>query len=121
MRVFNSQIITSAIMNTTIRSPAVGLANIYGFSVQAIYTGTPTGTLKLQASADPYKEASAVQPETPTNWSDISNSSVSLTAAGDILWNINGAFYNFVRVVYTDTSGGMSTAVLNVIINAKGA
>ena len=119
MNVFNEALIVNAVMNTTIDSPAVPIFNTYGYAVQAVFSGVPTGTLKLQASADPavYAKTGTF---TPANWTDIANSSVPVSAAGVFIWNFNGAFYNYVRLVYTDASGGTSTAVLNVNINCKG-
>lgn len=107
-------------MNTTITSPAVPLINIYGYAVQAVYTGTPTGTLKLQVSADAFKYAGNPQPQAPTNWDDVPDSFFTIDSAGIYVVNVIGAFYNFVRLVYTDASGGTSTAKLTAVINVKG-
>jgi hypothetical protein len=120
MNVFNEKIIDNAVMDENITSDAIPLVNMVGFCIQAVYTGTPTGTLKLQASADAFKYANASQPQAPTNWTDVGDSSESITAAGSTMWSVDAVYYNFVRLVYTDTSGGLSTAVLNVRINAKG-
>lgn len=108
-------------MNTTIFSQAVPIVNSFGYFVQAAYTGTPTGTLKLQGSGDKFDYASPVQPPTPADWNDIKGSQFTISSAGICSWNAGaGTYYNYVRLVYTDTSGGTSTAVLNVIFNAKG-
>jgi len=113
-------IVTNAVMNTTINSTPVAIPDIYGYAIQAVYTGTPNGTLKLQASADPFKYVTPNTPQTPTNWVDIADSSFTITSAGTYMWNYNGSFYTFVRLVYTDASGGTSTAVLNANITIKG-
>lgn len=107
------------VMNANINSPASALENIFGYAIQAVYTGTPTGSLKLQISCDPIQNATP-NPTLPTNWVDLINSSVNVSAAGAYIWNIPDVNYTWVRVVYTDGSSGASTAVLNVIINAKG-
>lgn len=109
-------------MNTTINSSAYNVQQSYGVAIQAVFTGTPTGTFKLQASADP---ATNIQPgqgaggNPVLDWVDIADSSYSVTAAGNYMWNVFDIMYNFIRLVYTDTSGGTSTAVLNAVINAK--
>jgi hypothetical protein len=105
-------------MNTTINSSPYNVQQIYGVAIQAVFTGTPTGTFKIQASADP---ATGYDPtdNPPSNWTDIAGSSYSVTAAGNYMWNIFDIMYNWIRLVYTDTSGGTSTAVLNTTINAK--
>lgn len=120
MRISNSPLITNLVMNTTLNSPAIQLTNIYGFAVQAVYSGTPTGTLKLQASNDAFLPVNDNQPQVPVNWTDIANSSVAISSSGVYIWNFNGSFYTFVRLVYTDSSGGASTAILNANINIKG-
>jgi hypothetical protein len=96
------------------------LPDIIGYAVQAVYTGTPNGTIKLQASVDPFKYVVNGGLQAPTHWADIPSSSITLNAAGVYIWNITDVYYTFVRVVYTDASGGTSTAVLNVNICTKG-
>lgn len=110
-------------MNTTITSAAYSLDRIFGYSIQASFTGTPTGTFKLQASSDPTGDQASPSNATniPTHWTDIVDSSESVSAAGNFMWNVTDVFYNWVRLIYTDSSSGSSTAVLNVRINAKGA
>lgn len=123
MRPYNKQISVNVLMNTSSNSSAYCLDTIFGYSIQAVYTGTPTGTLKLQGSDDPTGDFASPANATniPTNWSDIAGTSQALTAAGTFLWNMSDVGYNWVRLVYTDTSGGTSTAILNARINAKGA
>lgn len=119
MNVYNKQIVANAVMNATITSSYYNVQQIFGVAIQAHYTGTPTGTFKLQASSDPatsYNNGSNV----PANWTDIAGSSQAVSAAGDFMWNVFDQMYNWIRLVYTDGSGGTSTAVLNVTINAKG-
>ncbi len=74
-------------------------------AIQAVYTGSPVGTLKLQGSIG------------GTSWSDISGSSTAITTSGDVLYNITDIGYRYIRAVYTKTSG---TGSLTVEINAKG-
>ncbi len=123
MKTYNKKISTAAAMNANSNSPACALKNIYTYSIAAIITGTPTGTIKLQASNDP--ETNTVIPlgvdaPAPANWVDITGSTFTLSAAGETMWNVNAVGYNYVRVVYTDTSSGMSTATMDIIVNAKG-
>lgn len=106
----------------TIVSNPIPLDQIYGFAIQAFWTGSPTGTLKLQASSDsPGRETqtSSGGPDAVTNWSDVTNSSYSITgSAGNYMWNFNGAFYRYVRISYTNISG---TGTMAAEISAKGA
>ncbi len=126
MRTFNRPIVAAAPMNANYNSPYTPLRNVYTYSIAAIVTGTPTGTIKLQASNDPetndtQTNSTGLPPAVgPTNWADITNSTFTLTAAGETMWNVNAVGYNYVRVVYTDTSSGTSTATLKLVINCKG-
>lgn len=116
-------------MNTTLNSLAMQLENMFGFSIQIVFTGTPTGSFKLQASCDPVPNArekvgaNGVITFTPTNWSDVEDSDFTVTAAGDVFWNYAETVnWSYVRVVYTDTSGGSSTAIItSARFNGKGA
>lgn len=123
MRTFNKQISTAVDLDANSFSPAVPLKNIYTYCINAIITGTPTGTIKLQASNDP--ETNDSQPggtpfPVPTHWVDIADSSFSVTTAGQTMWNVNAVGYNYVRVAYVDGSAGASTATMDIIFNGKG-
>lgn len=126
MRTFTKQISTAVVLNANRNSPYVPLKSIYTYCMSAIITGTPTGTIKLQASNDP--ETNDTQVNTtglppavgPTNWADIDGSTFIVTAAQEVMWNVNAVGYNYVRVVYADTSGGTSTATMTIIANCKG-
>lgn len=78
------------------------------------------GTIKIQASNDPITSGSARMNFTPTNWSDIPNASVTVTAgvpsAGIIL--IPNMAFSWIRVSLTQTTPGSGTAVVNM--NALG-
>lgn len=122
MKTNNKQISTAQPMNVSSNSPAVPLKNVYLYSMAAIVTGTPTGTIKLQASNDPETNSTmpgGIPQPLPINWVDIANSSFSLSAAGETMWNVTDVAYNYVRVVYTDSSSGASTATMNIIVNTK--
>jgi hypothetical protein len=118
----------NTVMNTTINSVAIQLQNIVDFSIQIVFTGTPTGSFKLQMSDEPVpKENLIVQANgiilyTVVNWTDIANSTFAVTAAGNVAWDYNNCGFTYVRAVYTDTSGGVSTAIITASdYNGKGA
>lgn len=117
MNVYNKQFITSQIMNANFSSTAQELYQMYGFSITATVTGTPTGVIHLECSNDPF---STTPGYAPTTWVTIDDSDFTLSAAGSTVWNFTGAMFNYVRVVYVDGSSGASTAVLSARINAKG-
>lgn len=113
----------NTVLNANLNSAPMQLYNMFGYSIQIVFTGIPTGTFKLQGSCDStyISKTNSLSPQVPTNWSDIANSSQAVTAAGNFVWNVSDVMYNFVRLVYTDTSGGASTAILTVAtFNGKG-
>lgn len=105
----------STVMNATINSKAIQLQNSLFYVIQIVFTGTPTGTFKLQASCDNSATQTAVgQAYTPTSWTDIPSATAAVSAAGSVLLRDPAYFasYSFVRVVYTDGSSGLSTAIV---------
>ena len=136
MRTFNYPIVTVTspiTLNANYNSPYVPLKQIYTYAIQMTITGSCNGTVKLQASADPETNDTQTNTATalnaapgrppavaPTNWCDIVNSSFAVTATGVTFWNVNFTGYNYVRVAFTDSSGGTSTATASIIFNGKG-
>lgn len=113
----NKRLVTAGAMASTITSTAQQLANVITFSIQAVFTGSPVGTFKLQCSTDTATDGTPTLVQ-PTNWDDIPNSSYAITAAGSNTWNYSGnTGFSWVRLVYTASSG---SGVLNVKINTKG-
>lgn len=119
MRTFNKQIATDADITSGYTSAAVPLKNIVMYNIAAIISGSPTGTIKLQASNDP--ETIDNMPDgtprpVPINWVDILNSPFTISSAGESMWNVQGIAYNYVRVVYI----GSGSATIDIIVNSKG-
>lgn len=122
MKPYNTKIINAQAMNADFSSPAQLLDQMWGFCIQAVYTGSSiTGAFHLEGSADPMdiKPGNSIAP-TVTNWTTIADSTVSITSAGSYVWDVNTAGYNYVRLVYVDGSSGTSNGVCNARINAKG-
>lgn len=129
MLIYNKQNIIAAatVLNTNVNSAAMQLEHMLGYAVQVVIAGTPTGTLKLQMSCDSVTKqnlvvgANGLITYAVTNWSDVASSSVMISSAGITGWEIPDAYYNFVRVVYTDGSSGVSTATItSATFNSKG-
>lgn len=109
---------TATDMTASFNLPAIWLGHVCNFSVQVVFTGTPVGSFKLQASNDAGSPNASTQPLLATgvvNWTDIANSAQAVSAAGDITWNYANAGFNFVRLVYTASSstGSLTVARLN--------
>ncbi len=126
MRTINRTIVLAAPLNANYNSPYQPLKSIYTYTIAAIVSGTPTGSIALQASNDPetndtqYNSTNLPPAVGPSNWVTIADSTFVLSAAGETMWNVNAVGYNYVRVVYTDASSGLSAATLKIIFNGKG-
>ncbi len=85
---------TVTVTASDVHSQVITLTQDYGYAAQAVWSGTLVGTIKLQATID------------GTTWSDVAGSSQAVTSgSGSFLWNVNGAFYDSVRVYFTRASG----------------
>lgn len=119
MQQFQDLILNSGDASITQNTQAVYIANIAGFSYQAVLTGAPVGTLKLQMSNDAgtITSAAAHTGTGVTNWTDITGSSFAVAAAGNWGWDYTLPAFRWVRLVYTPTSG---TGTISVTVSAKG-
>jgi hypothetical protein len=98
-------------------SSANGSAIVSGYllqlSAQAVVTGSsPVGTLKVQCSNDSPGIVGG-----PVNWSDISGATVSVTGTGSFLIPKIDICYQWIRLVWTKTSG---TGAVTVRLQAIG-
>lgn len=116
MRQAAISIISDGDMSNSLESIGLDINQIFSWSIQAIWTGMPTGTLKVQISNDMVAvAASNSSPNGPNpaanvvNWSDYSNSSLDITSeSGDWTWVAQLPPYRWIRLVYESTSGSGS-------------
>lgn len=107
-------------MNSTFTSSPVPLTNVFNYAIQIVFTGTPDGVFSLQSSCDTDTPANMAN-SASMNWTTITDSQFTVVGAGNVEWNVDGAGYTWVQVVYTDSSGGASTAVVtSATFNGKG-
>jgi len=100
----------SASNAATTNGSVILIQNVFAVSAQAINTGTPTGSVKLQASNDPVKGLATDSNGNlvPVNWTDIANTSTSISAAGSVLIPKVDVCYQWLRAVYIDTATNSS-------------
>lgn len=108
MRITKDTLLAAGDISGDLTSSSQQLDQIFGFSIQAIFTtsGSLGGILKLQASLD------------GVNFDDIANTSQTLSAAGSYTWNLADTNFPWVRVVYTHHSG--DSGVLTVLFFGRG-
>lgn len=98
------------ILNQNLFGTFISLQTAFNFSIQIFFSGTPNGLFFLQGSDDPFLIPTSSATTVPIHWSNVANSVLSVAAPGDVLWNYRMAGFDFVRPVFTDLSGGTSTA-----------
>lgn len=111
VHIFNLPVIglTSGIsgnMAASITSKTAYLDESAGFCAQAVFTGSPVGTIKLQGSNDPVN----------LGYTDITDSITSISAAGSYMINVEIPYYAYVQIVYSRASG---TGAMVASINSK--
>ena len=106
MRVLHEILLPSSDASITEISLPGLLAHVWGYSVQAIFTGTPVGSIRLQGSSDPAPDANFSAANYPVvNWTDIANSTQVVSGAGTVAYDVVKTGYNWVRAIYTASSG----------------
>jgi hypothetical protein len=98
----NTKLITAATMTGTVTG-SVDCREAKAIAIQHVWTGTPTGSLKIQASCD------------GITYSTIDTQALS-GAAGDYIVNFANPGYFFIQTSYVGVSG---TGVLTSTINTK--
>jgi hypothetical protein len=118
MRLLNEVLLNAGDASVNFQTPHGLVAYVFGYNIQLIIAGTPVGVVSLQGSSDPVPEANFKVPSfTVANWTDIAGSSQNVTGAGTLDYNMADSYYNWVRVIYTSTSG---TGTITVRLNTKG-
>jgi hypothetical protein len=112
MRVDPQKLVTGASLAADYTSPEINVDHIGMMGIQLVFTGTPTGTFKLQGSVVVYEDSGTVN-----TWTDVADSSQAVSAAGNHMWNFTDIGFNRLRVVYTRTSG---TGSLDIRTYTKG-
>lgn len=102
MRVLPETILSAGDMSqASLTSLNISLNQLSSVSIQCVFTGAPSGTIKLQFSVD------------ATTWTDDADSSYTIAAAGDLMYLVNKMPAQYVRSVYTK-SGGTGSLTIKV-------
>jgi hypothetical protein len=101
----SNKLIESANMTANFQSDWINLHCKKGFSIHAIFTGSPTGYCYIAVAID------------NGNPIVLADSTQSISASGDIFYNVDVSQYLSARLHYVFTSG---SGTLNAFYNAKG-
>lgn len=104
-KINEKKIIDSALMTADIFSEVIDARPIYTLGLYAKWTGTPTGSLRFEGSAN------------GVDWFTLVTATTLSGAAGEAALSLDGTPWLYVRVFYDFTSG---TGTLNVWLNSKG-
>lgn len=100
-----NKLIEGGDMSSSFQSDEIILHGKEGFSIHAIFVGIPDGALYLAVSNDNF------------NWSLLADSTVAITEAGDVFYNVTESKYAYVRLHYSANSG---SGTLDAFFKAKG-
>lgn len=120
MRFVNYKLLDAVTANATILSSHVSLSQMLKGSLQVIIpSGTATGNIQLQASNDIPPDGALPGSFTPTNWSDIQSNLPITGVETDMIAQFD-LCYRWIRVKYTDTSGGTGTGKITAELMLMG-
>jgi len=105
-------------MNSPDTASQTSLAYDVGQAVSASFVAafgdtSVSGTIQIQASND-IPNARYLDTFVPTNWANIPNASSTVTAGVANAILIPNMCFSYVRVIFTHSSGGSSTILVNM-------
>lgn len=96
----------------TVTGAAINSGQWVSASFQSIFGDvTAAGTIKIQGSND-FSKAGTQMAFTPTNWNDIPNATATIASGVGPMILIPNMAFEWVRAVYTRTSGGSTTVIV---------
>lgn len=107
-------------MTGNITSDAIYIGQSMGCCIQAVFTGSPVGSFKLQISQDqgPNETIISATQAPVVNWSDYTGSATNINGGGNFSWDVTITNSRWIRLVYTFTSG--TGTLQSVQCNVKG-
>ena len=102
--------------SSTYNGSTIDAQQLVAISAQVVATSSAVGSLQLQASNDVPPAGALEGGFTPTNWTNLLVTAVSVSASAPTLISFTNSSYRWLRVSYTNSSGsGNITVSLNAI------
>jgi hypothetical protein len=111
MRNLNVVNINAADASVDQNGTVVSGAQLFALSMQAVSTGSSTGTVKIQFSNDVVDPTNV---PVPTNWSDLTGQSIAIGAAAVVSLPKFDVCYAWLRAVYTHNNGSAGTITVTL-------
>src|SRR5260221_11431512 len=107
MKIATTSLLQATNMSVALVSKQADVTSVTNFCIQANFSGSPSGILKLQASNDfTYAQNNqGLVTATVNSWVDVTDSSTNISASGNAAWDYADCGFAFVRLAYTPSSG----------------
>lgn len=106
MRIKEQKAFDSVVIDNETQVVKHDIGHCYGYSIDAFWTGTGAGTIKVQVSVDGER------------WIDHPTLTAAIAGAGSVLWNISDEMYQLIRLSVTEN--GTNPITVTAHIYAKG-
>jgi hypothetical protein len=121
MKIHNNNLkLNGTDMTSNIISDPIYVGNIINYSIQLVYTGSPNGSFSIQVSNDIVDSIKDVKASDIVNWTTLSSTSTNITSSGDMIYEIPDITYQWIRLVWTDSSSGDPSTLTNAVYFTKG-
>ncbi len=115
MRDLNFTLVNAVSDAASFNSSKIDCSHVVSASFHIFFSDVAfAGSVKIQASNDPCGYGNLALDFTPSHWVDIPSKSVTATAGGAFLIEIDYMKFRWVRAVVTQTTPGSGTVSINV-------
>lgn len=112
---YTNPTILSGVDTASLNGSAIDSSQLFEASFQSVFQDvTAVGTIQIQGSNDAYNSFYIQGQFVPTNWSNCPGTSSAAVVAGVAPMIQLQLSYRWIRAIYTRTSGGSSTFVVNM-------
>lgn len=112
-------ILTNETLDANLVSEVTGIAYHDNLAIQCNVTATANGSFSVQGSSDYVPPPQGVQnkPANAGNW--VTLGSLTVAGADVLLFDVNQCAFPWIRLIFTDASGGTSNGTVNAYVSGK--